>query len=101
MQNSTGLVLSEIPIDDLAARVERPIAEALLASIPEAVRRSRLGVYLNDAQAQQETGLSRRQLRYLREKRRIEYRLVGRTVLYPTTALFDLIDAGTVPAHHT
>ena len=94
---NTALVLSEIPIADLAAEVSKPTAEALLSTLPEAVRRSRMGSYLNDKEAQAETGLSKRQLRYLREKRRIEYRLVGRTVPYPTSRLFDLIDAGTVP----
>ena len=96
--NNTGLVLSEIPLVELAAEVSRPTAEALLSTMPEAVRRSRLGSFLNDREAQAETGLSKRQLRYLREQRRIEYRLVGRTVLYPTQELCELIDAGTVAA---
>lgn len=97
MQISTDLVLSNVPVDTLAERVSEPTAEALLRTLPEAVRRSRLGSYLNNKEAQAETGLSKRQLRYLREQRRVEYRLVGRTVLYPTSSLFDLIDAGTVP----
>lgn len=91
------LVLSNVPVDTLAERISEPTTEALLRILPEAVRRSRMGSYLNDKEAQAETGLSKRQLRYLREQRRIEYRLVGRTVLYPTVALFELIDAGTVP----
>lgn len=96
METSSALVLSSVPLADLAAQVASPTAEALLAALPEAVRRARLGTYVNDAEAQAETGLTKRQLRYLREQRRIEYRLVGKTLLYPTARLFELIDAGTV-----
>ena len=98
MPTPTDLVLTNVPLETLAERVSEPTTAALLRALPEAVRRSRMGTYLNDKEAQAETGLSKRQLRYLREQRRIEYRLVGRTVLYPTQELFELIDAGTVAA---
>lgn len=94
-------VLTAIPVDDLAEQVSRSTSEALLATLPEAVRRARLGTYLNDKQASEETGLSKRQLRYLREQRRVEYRKVGKTLLYPTAKLFELIDAGAVPVRET
>ncbi len=94
----TELVLTNMPVEALAERISEPATAALLRILPEAVRRSRMGSYLNDKEAQAETGLTRRQLRYLREQRRIEYRLVGRTVLYPTQGLFELIDAGKVAA---
>lgn len=98
MPAAPDLVLTNMPIEALAERVSEPATAALLRTLPEAVRRSRMGSYLNDKEAQAETGLSKRQLRYLREQRRIEYRLVGRTVLYPTQELFEQIDAGTVAA---
>lgn len=72
-------------------------AEGMLATLPEAVRRARLGTYLNDRQAAEETGLTKRQLRYLRETRRIPYTLIGRVLLYSTEELFTLIDSGAVP----
>ena len=98
MPTQHDLVLSNLSVETLAERVSEPASAALLRALPEAVRRSRMGSYLNDMEAQAETGLSKRQLRYLREQRRIEYRLVGRAVLYPTQRLFELIDAGTVAA---
>jgi hypothetical protein len=98
MRSPEEVVFSPIPLEALAERVERPVAESLLAALPEAVRRARLGEYLNDEQAQEETGLTKRQLRHLRERRRIPYRVVGRTILYRTDELFALIDAGKVPA---
>jgi len=90
--------LSSISLGALVERIERPLAASLLAVLPEAMRRARLGEYLTDAQAQQETGLTKRQLRYLREQRRVPYRSVGKTILYRTEELFSLIETGHVPA---
>jgi hypothetical protein len=100
MQTSAPVLLSTLPLDAVGAEVGKVAAHDLLATLPEAIRRGRLGEYLSDEQAQAETGLNARQLRYLRERRRIEWtRVPGtRAVLYPTTALFRAIDAGRVSA---
>ena len=99
MQTASDLLLATIPVEELADRTAQPVTQALLSALPEAVRRARLGAYLNEEQAQVETGLTKRQLRYLRTQRRIPFRKVGaRTILYNTLELFEAIDAGTVPA---
>ena len=96
----THQVLSSLTVDDLASRLSIQSTEALLTTLPELIRRGRLGEYLNDEQAQVETGMSRRKLRYLREKRRIPYHKEGRTILYLTSELFELINEGRVPARN-
>ena len=93
-------VLSRLSVEELARRLGKQATEALLTDMPEMIRRGRLGEYLNDNQAQEETGLSKRQLRYLREERRIPYHKNGRTILYRTSELFALINEGRVPARN-
>jgi len=94
---SDALALFSAPLSAVGAEVGRAVSHDLLATLPEAIRRGRLGEYLNDQQVQAEVGLSARQIRYLRERRAIPFNKVGRVVLYPTTELFRLIDAGKVP----
>jgi hypothetical protein len=99
MPTAADLLLAAIPVEELADRTAQPVTQALMIALPEAVRRARLGAYLNEEQAQEETGLTKRQLRYLRNQRRIPYRKIGaRTILYNTHELFEAIDAGVVPA---
>lgn len=86
---------------DVPDRLADCVVEQMMAVLPEIIRRSRLGEYLTDKEAQAETGLSARQLRNLRDKRRIEYNRVGRAVLYRTESLLAAIDEGRIPVRET
>ena len=98
MEVPPNLALFPAPLGDVAAQLGDHTADRLLDVLPEVIRRSRHGEFMNDEQAQVETGLTKRQLRHLRETRQIEFVKRGRLVLYPTRALFSALDAGRVPA---
>lgn len=84
--------------EDLAASVRAEVRTVMLELLPEAFRRSRLGAYLNDEEAGRESGLTKRQLRHLRQTGRITFVKRGQLLLYPTDEFFRWLDEGRVPA---
>lgn len=80
--------IAEVVVDQLMARVRD--------EYPEVARRSRLGLYMNDDQATQETGLTKRQLRHLRAENKIEFVKRGRIILYDTASLLAYLDKGRI-----
>ncbi len=98
MQVGNPIALIPASVSEIGAEIGRATAHDLLATMPEILRRSRLGQYLTEDQACEETGLSRRQLRHLRSERRVPFTKRGRVILIKTSDLFDYIEAGRVPA---
>ena len=97
MQVSDPVAFFPAPVSQLGAELGRTAAADVLATLPEILRRSRLGVYLTDDEVTHETGLSRRQLRHLRDSRRLAFCKQGRTIRYRTADVFAFLDAGFVP----
>ena len=84
-------------LPEVFATLRREIIDTILATVPEAVRRAACGTYMDENRLREETGLSRRSIRTLREKRAIPYSIVAGRCLYPSAAVFRLIDEGLVP----
>ncbi len=80
--------------DEAQAGFER----ALEACLPEVIRRATLPPYVTAAQLADLTGLSLRQISYLRAKGCIPFVQRGRTVRYPTTEALAYLEEGRVPA---
>ena len=70
----------------------------LETTIAEGVRRGMLPQFIGTARAVEETGLSPRQLKHLRETSRISWRKPRGKILYETVELFREIDYSKVPA---
>lgn len=98
MQIPDSVALLPAPVSQIGAEVGRAAAADLLATLPEILRRSRLGEYMTDEEVERETGLSKRQLRHLRSTRQIPYTKRGQTVRYKTAEVFAFMDAGRIPA---
>ena len=92
------LALIPTTVSELGIEIGKATATDLLAVMPEILRRARLGEYLSAEGAEQETGLTRRQLRHLRDTRKLGYYKHGRVILYRTEELLAFIEAGSVPA---
>lgn len=83
--------------DEIPASLAKPIVKAVLEALPEAVRRSKYGEFVSEDDAVQLTGLTKRQLRYLREQRRITYYKPNRAVIYRTAELIQEIEKAKIP----
>ena len=98
MELPDSIAFLPAPVSQIGAEIGRATAQDLLATMPEILRRARLGEYLTEDQACEESSITRRQLRHLRSSRQIPYIKRGRVVLVKTTDLFDYIEAGRIPA---
>ena len=98
MQFPDSVALIPAPVADLGAEIGKATAHDLLATMPEILRRSRLGEYMTDDDVVRECQLSKRQLRHLRDTRAIPYHKRGRTIRYRTAEVFAYMDAGRIPA---
>ena len=98
MNLADQIALFPAPIDVIGDVAGQKAADVLLAAMPEIIRRGRLGEYLDADGVGSETGLTRRQLRHLRDTRQLGFYQRGRTILYRTAEVFAYIDAGRVPA---
>ncbi len=96
MEVQAPIALFPASVGDVAREMGKTLGPDLVPALTEAVRRLQLGRYLSEEETMRETGLSKRQLRYLREKRRLPFVKHGRIVLYPATDLFAWLDAGRV-----
>ena len=85
-------------IEEVSDEVARRLFPKLLETLPEAIRRSRYGVYMDESEVCRELSISPRALRYLRETRRLSYSRVGKTIRYKAADVFGYLDAGRVPA---
>lgn len=86
------------PVSEVGAEIGRNVTADLLAALPEILRRSRLGCYMDDGAVVRETGLTKRQLRHLRATRQIPFTKRGKTIRYKTEDVFAYMDAGHIPA---
>ncbi|OZC04033.1 helix-turn-helix domain-containing protein [Rubricoccus marinus] len=98
MQFPDSIALIPASVAEIGAEIGKSTASDLLATLPEILRRSRLGEFMTDAEVTRETGLSKRQLRHLRSERRLPYVKQGQTIRYRTSEVFAFMDAGHVPA---
>lgn len=98
MQVDSPIALLPAPVADLSAEIGKATAHDLLATMPEILRRARLGEYMTDEEVERETGLSKRQLRHLRDSRQIAFHKRGRVVRYKTVEVFAFMEAGRIPA---
>ena len=98
MNLSEQIVFFPAPADVIGDAVGQKAADVLLATMPEIIRRGRLGEYLDAEGVEQETGLTRRQLRHLRATRQLGFYPRGRKILFKPAAVFAYIDAGRVAA---
>jgi hypothetical protein len=94
--NNAPSVLVTTP-DELAAHVAAAVERAMNEALPEAVRRATQKPYLTGEEVLELTGWSERTLASKRASRRIEYCKEGGKIVYPTAALYRLIDEGRVP----
>lgn len=92
------LALFPASVPEIGLEIGHVAAATILASLPELIRRSRLGEFLDAEGVERETGLSRRQIRHLRDTRQLAFYKRGRLVLYRTEEVLDFIAAGKVPA---
>jgi len=58
MHAEDSIAFFPAPVAELGVEVGKAVAQDLLTTLPEVLRRARLGAYMNDVQAQAETGLS-------------------------------------------
>ena len=98
MQFPDAVALLPAAVADLGAEIGKATSQDILATVPEIMRRGRLGAFLTDEQLAHETGLSKRQIKHLRDTRQITYVKRGRTIRYPTREVFEFMDAGRIPA---
>jgi hypothetical protein len=87
----------ELPPEQLDA-LRREITGTILSAVPEAVRRAMCGTYMDEERLMQETGLSKRSIRTLRENRTIPYTVVAGRALYPSDAVWKALNEGLIPA---
>lgn len=77
--------------------VERAVERALKEALPSIVREASLPPYVDTATLAEYTGLSVRQIQYLRAKGRIPFVQRGRLVRYPTADVLAYLEEGRVP----
>lgn len=98
MPTDNRLALFPASVPEVSLEIGHAAAAIILASMPEMIRRSRLGEFLDAEGVERETGLSRRQIRHLRDTRQLTFYKRGRLVLYRTQEVLDFVNAGKVPA---
>ena len=94
-KKATMIMLDAAEIPEALAR---PLVDAVLKALPEAVRRSRFGEFVSEEDAAELTGLTKRQLRHLREQRRITCYKPNRRVLYRADELIREIQEAEIRA---
>ncbi len=72
----------------------------LLEILPDAIRRATAKEYLTKAELMKLTGWSSRQVEYKKERRALTFVRRGRTVLFPSEAVFAYLEEAVVPAKH-
>ena len=77
----------------MSAAIKRHLADVL----PDLVRRATEEPYLTKARLKSLTGWSDRTIEYKKSKREIPFVRRGRTILFPTEAVFRYLDDGNVP----
>ena len=99
MLPDAAIALIPAPVPEIASEIGKATAHDLLATMPEILRRSRLGTYMDDEQLAHETGLSKRQIKHLRDTRQLPFVKRGkRTIRYKTSDVFAFMEAGRIPA---
>lgn len=83
--------------EDLEATINDTIQKAILESLPETIRRANIKPLLTKKELSELTGWSLRKIDYLKSRGEIEYKQIGRSILFPTEKVFEYLDAGTVP----
>lgn len=98
MQTDNRLALFPAPVSEIGLEIGTVAAATILAALPELIRRSRLGEFLDAEGVERETGLSRRQIRHLRDTRQLAFYKRGRVILFKTEEVLEFVAAGKVPA---
>ena len=93
-----GVALFPAPVPDMARALGSEIQAGLVPTLVETLRRSRLPEYLDGDGAQRELSVDERQLRYLRETRRLPFIKRGRLIRYRTADLFAWMEEARVEA---
>lgn len=83
---------------DLAERLAPVVRAAVEDALPAVARLAALPPYLDKQQLSELTGWSERKIDYLRERGRLPYTKVGRSVLFATDDVEHLLDEGRVEA---
>jgi len=94
--------MSEIVIvttaEQIEAIIERVVEQAMLETVPDALREALAPKWMSRDQVQECYGLTPRQLTYLRSKRRVTYSQHGRRILYERASIEQYIANGRVAA---
>ena len=90
--------LTQIVIRIVADHVAPVVRQAVEDALPEVVRRAALPPYLSKVELSDLTGWSERKIDYLRERGRLPYVKVGRSVRFKTADVEALLDDARVGA---
>lgn len=81
----------------LQAAVSEAVERHLSQILPDLVRRATAEPYLTKSRLKELTGWSDRQIEYKKANREIPFVRRGRTILFPTEAVYAYLEAGRVP----
>lgn len=91
---STPVIVTDS--ETLNSAVAEAVREAMLATVPDAVREATAPEWLSREEVVERYGITSRQLTYMRSKRSIEYTQHGRRILYKRESLEEWIEEGRV-----
>lgn len=91
--------MSEITLltpERLRAIAAEGAREAVRSELPDAIRRGTEKPYMTKSELMQLTGWSSRQIEYRKQNRSIPFIRRGRTILFPTSEIYDFLEEGRV-----
>ncbi len=92
----------QLDLSDLASAFreesQKAFEQVLATTLPDVIRKATTPAYMTAAQIAAHTGLSKRQIQYLKKRGCIPFVQRGRAVRYPTADVLAYLEEGRVPA---